>query len=477
MCLEYASIVFSTNPFYRFICHKIMDMVQIAIVAGATLVAILASLYGFALSQVAFLKKNWVQYRCNPIYMPMAGMVGQDVFSNFTKCTMKGFQDYAGFVMDPVMAEFSTVSDTIGEIGSTMNSMRHMMGGVRGGFLGIIGSVFGKIQNLMSQFQYIIIRMRTLLGRVIAMMYSFIYIFYAGAESGQSLVNGPVGKVMSFLCFDGDTIVSTPEGPKTMREIRIGDSISGSLVTSLYRITGTNAALYMLEGVYVTGSHKVKHGDTFIRVDEHPDAELSMKEVDVLYCLNTSDHRIRIGSFEFLDFVENTQQEFLDFRNKYIQMIYNGTVQTPSYRETTGLISNTQVSLKDNRTKSISDVCIGDILDNGEVVLGVVCHLGRHTYQYSEIIPGVIGTPSTWVYRNAHIERAGAMALNALQNTHEQPKFVYQLITSSSMYPVVGSNGKRVMILDELETTDDFYHSLKDSIITSGSFRGKRIVV
>jgi len=169
------------------------------IVIITTIVAILASLYVFGLTQIDHIKQNWVQYRCNPIYMPMAGMVGDDIVSNFTKCTMKGFNDYAGFVMDPVMAEFSTVSDTLTEIGGAMSSMRSMFSGVRGGFLGIVGSVFGKIQNTMAQTQYIIIRMRTLLGRIIGVLYSFVYIFYTGMQTGQSVINGPVGGVMRAL--------------------------------------------------------------------------------------------------------------------------------------------------------------------------------------------------------------------------------------------------------------------------------------
>ena len=56
-----------------------------------------------------------------------------------------------------------------------MVSMRSMFAGVRGGFLTIVGSVFGKIQNMMAQTQYIIIRMRTLMSRVVGIMYSFVY--------------------------------------------------------------------------------------------------------------------------------------------------------------------------------------------------------------------------------------------------------------------------------------------------------------
>jgi hypothetical protein len=169
------------------------------IVATATTVAVAATLYSFALSRVAYLKANWPQYRCNPIYMPIAGMVGDDVFTNFTKCTMKGFHDYAGFVMDPVMAEFDTVGSTVTEIGGALGDMRTMMASMRGGFMGIIGTVFGKIQNLMGSIQYTIIRMRTLLSRIMGVMLSFMLIFYTGMETGDSVVNGPIMAVMRAL--------------------------------------------------------------------------------------------------------------------------------------------------------------------------------------------------------------------------------------------------------------------------------------
>jgi hypothetical protein len=46
------------------------------------------------------------------------------------------------------------------------------------------------------------------------------------------------------------------------------------------------------------------------------------------------------------------------------------------------------------------------------------------------------------------------------------------------MFPVSGSNSpNEVYLLYELETTEEFYHTIKDSIITTGRFRDKIIVV
>lgn len=321
------------------------------IVAVTTIVAIVTSLYLFALSRVQFLKKNWVEYRCNPLYMPMAGLVGDSVVTNFTKCTMKGFQDYAGFVMDPLMGEFAVVNETLDEVGGAMNSMRSMMSGVRGGFLGIIGSVFGKIQNLMSQFQYIIIRMRTLLSRIVGVMLSFIYVFYTGMDTGESVMNGPIGETVSFLCFDPDTTVVL-KGNKVvpMFTLTIGDVLyTGETVTSVYRLDGKGVDMYHLAGVAVSGNHKVIYKNEVIKVKEHPGAFRISSEYPYLTCLNTDKHTVTLHGTTFLDFVESGKS-------------------LPSYPPETGIVLNNK------STRPISQIMIGATLENNNKVIGVVQH-------------------------------------------------------------------------------------------------------
>ena len=59
-----------------------------------TLTAMIVSLSYLGSAQVKYLKDNWSELRCNPIYMPMASYVGVDPFSNFTKCIGKGFDHW-----------------------------------------------------------------------------------------------------------------------------------------------------------------------------------------------------------------------------------------------------------------------------------------------------------------------------------------------------------------------------------------------
>ena len=340
---------------------------ETAVVAIATIVSILSSLYLFALSQVSFLKKNWPKYRCHPMYMPMAGLVGEDVTTNFTKCTMKGFQDYSGYVMDPITSQFSIFNSIIGDISGAMTDMRSMMSDVRGGFLGIVSTVFGKIENLMSQFQHIIIRMRTLLARVTGVMMSFVYIFYGGMQTGESVVAGPIGKTMSVLCFDENTVIKNNSGDTIlMKYLKLGDVLDkNNLVTSVYRIDGKNVEMYLLGKTKVSGGHKVWFKNKYIPVSQHPDA-ISTSESTNLVCMNTKNRMFKIESYEFLDFAEGG--------------------------EVNGLSENTIISLK-TVDVPLSKVVVGDVLINNDIIIGVVKHLINNKIMYNLITKESIRLP------------------------------------------------------------------------------------
>jgi hypothetical protein len=315
-----------------------------AIVVVTTLVAVGATLYMFAMNNIQELKDNWPLYRCNPAYMPMAGLVGQDPFKTFTDCTMKRFQDYTGFVVDPIMGQFTQVNSIVTNIGGAMNDMRGMMAQTRTGFLGMIGTVFGKIHNLMSQFQYIIIRMRTLMARLVGIMVSFMNIFYTGQQTGPSIMNGPIGQTINFLCFDEDTLIGTKSGKVVyMKNLTLGDVLPNSnKVMSVYSIDGTNVPMYMLGNTKVSGGHKVWYQDEFIPVAEHPDA-VRTSDSKNLVCINTHLRYFTIENHIFMDFTE-------------VGPVF-------------GLAGSVEIA----PSLQISEVHIGDMV-NGEIVRGTVIH-------------------------------------------------------------------------------------------------------
>ena len=433
-------------------------MRDLFIFVAITLTFIGLSLYGFVQTRIAFLKKNWVEYRCNPIYMPFASLVGQSTFTNFTQCTMKSFHDYLGFVMDPIMGEFSIVNETISEVSDTLGSMRSMFSGVRGGFLGIVGSVFGKIQNLMSQTQYIMIRMRTLLARIVGVMFSLVYTFYAGMETGESVMNGPIGKTVSMLCFANTTPIQIWNG----RTLNISDLVigmrlrNGAVVTSVYKF-GESSDLYNLHGIYVTGSHKVLHNNKFICVEKHPQAIKSSILMNIS-CINTDIHRIAIKDHIFLDFIETTHPTLTNFKRTYIESVYDSTNTGKVEPGHSALMPNTIISTSTG-FKEVSKIKINDILDTGDKVLGIAQHYINNNTLVS-IDQGILVTPQTWLIQDGKVSR------NYKHQVYLDEEFIgYQLITTSNIIPVYSTSGKRYLILDELETNEEYFYKLKDRLI------------
>lgn len=420
----------------------------------ATLGAVAAVMYMYALSNIKDLKDNWQEYKCNPAYMPFAGFVGQDVFKTFTDCTMKSFHDYTGFVVDPIMSQFSTVANVVSEIDNSMSSMRVMMAQTRTGFLGIVGMVFGKIQNLMSQFQYIIIRMRTLLARVIGIMMSFIYIFYGGMRTGESVMNGPIGQTISFLCFDPETELDTMDKQKIkIKDVKVGMVLRNwEVVTSKYILTGEDVPMFQLGNVKVSGHHKVYHIDKYICVKDHPDA-VPIPEVPLLTCINTESHQIVIDDKFFLDFVEDTDEKRMKSRRDEVELKFNGKlnpknqITTPTSCFPTGFNGDTLVALKRGNVP-ISSVKVGDVLDNGDLVMGIAIHDVRGGY-YAEVDEGISSHPCNWIYKDGQIHTAESFG-NI--NKCVDHNLMFNLISEMMLYPVVSRTGKRYMVLDEVRS-------------------------
>jgi hypothetical protein len=170
-----------------------------AVFVVTTVTAMFVAGYYYMQSRIKYLKDNWSKIRCDPLYMPFAGFVGVSVASNFSKCVGKSFSDMSAFSNDGLFANLSVVSDSMENIGGAVSDLRGLVGNVRGGFMMVFQMVFGKIANLMGSMQYLMIRIRTLMGRIVGVFASIIYSFTTGMETGEAVMAGPIGKVISIF--------------------------------------------------------------------------------------------------------------------------------------------------------------------------------------------------------------------------------------------------------------------------------------
>jgi hypothetical protein len=435
-----------------------MDLISVLVVFLCTLAAIFSMLYAYGMSNIQDIRDNWVQYRCNPIYMPMAGMVGSDISSNFLNCTLQSVNTYAGYVMDPIYQNFSILTSIFQYLLKTMNDMRAAVTGASSGFMGIIQSTFGKIQNTIQTTVQLFGRVRTIMNRMMAVFAVMMNIVSTGVQTGVSVKNGPVGQAAEFFCFHPSTLVFTDDGLIPMSAVRPGMRLAdGQLIKSTLEFDSQGTKMYTIGSIWVSGNHKIRFGDQWIRVENHPIA-LEAPSCERVICLNTENHTIPICGFHFKDYEETSNPTILSEFFRRVERHYGRfhspeKIKNPTKYRYTGIQSTSQVILANDQQVPASEVRIGDILKHGGEVDGIVHHRveGKSTYN------GVPVAPGTWV-----LNKDGVLPITDLQSggTHEYIQF----ITRRCQYAVASTVGEFI-ILDDHEVADEDIHTWRDNEI------------
>jgi hypothetical protein len=444
-----------------------MEIGSLVIVIGLTLLALFLASFSYGEAHLKHIKENWVKYRCNPLYMPLADAVGSDILSNFMGCTMSAFQTYAGYALDPIYSMFDGVGGILSDIQGTLNDFRDMISGTKSAFTNIVSDIYGKIQNTMSESVRLVARMRTLLQRMVAVLVTIVHMVSTGVDTGQSLANGPIGQAAQFFCFAPSTILRKKGGIRIpIRNIRPGDILEdGSVVNSVLVLDGTKTKMFSLKGICVSGNHKVYHKSKWIRVEEHPDAIALDVKHPHLYCLNTSTNTIQIRDFLFRDYEETSNPKILYKFSSIVEQVHNGEhlehnkvkrFNPLAYRYT-GVHPATPIMMSNGTTKPLHELAIGDTIAKGGSVLGVVYHSG---YPDITMIDNVLCSPGTWVF-----DAYGSKVYVASQQGPSSRDFpvhpIMNVLTEHGYVSFKTNKGIRTM-LDDQEVTEDWIHSWRD---------------
>jgi len=255
--------------------------------------------------------KDWNKYRCNPMYMPLSDSPSKD----FTFCVQKIQSNYMSHLLQPLTSITSALTEFGGELGEDINGANNMISNVRTYVTDITANTFGVFYNLTNEFQKTAINIKDLAGKIIGIMTTAMYVMSGSNLTTISMWNGPPGQIARRIgsCFHPDTKVKLKNGDYVfMKDLELGSILeNGECVEAVMKIHNTfNEPFYKLSNsrtngcdIYVTGTHLVKHNDTFIQVRDHPCAEMQSpdKILKSLSCLITSDHTIQIGNYTFWD--------------------------------------------------------------------------------------------------------------------------------------------------------------------------------
>jgi hypothetical protein len=360
---------------------------------------------------------------------------------NFTYCVQDILSKIAGYALQPITFLVHTIEGIFSSIGGDIQSIRSMFNYIRDQIKGISQEIMGRLLNIMVPLQEVVIKIRDLFGKVQGTLTAGLYTMLGSYMTLQTLFGAIIQGLITILviiagtiaalmiiaaipiigafvlpilaidigifisiavptiiicifaseylqlqseslipsfCFDKNTTFTMKDGSvKTIEKLEVGDILNnGDIITAKLKIISGESKMYQLKDVIVSGSHSVFYNNEWYKVQFHPHASLIENYNEpYLFCLNTNSKRIVINDNTFCDwdelFGDNLNRLSLSVNKNYIHQFTDG-----------GFTEDTLIRLKNGLKKKISDIEIGDILERGENVYGLVEIKGDDLKQY-----------------------------------------------------------------------------------------------
>ena len=474
-----------------------------AVVLLGPVVVLGVALYSSVRADLGELRDNWIKYRCYPIYMPFASWINPEtsVSENVYTCLNMFGQAVMDRALDPVYALFDVIHSILGDLMNSTNIFRTIFAKITNVVLTVVGTVFGKILNGMSGLLGMLSRIRDISGRITASEWYLGFVAQSAIDMILAVVNFAMTlikivvtllfaisiilslfypPILAFAitlgaavgityCFDPDTPIELVTGNVVpLKEVQIGDVLmDGTVVEGVLRFRNHDkVSLYVLDGIVVSGYHKIVHAGTVIHVGDHPRAVPIESDLPDLLCLITNTHRIPIRGtsgdiHSFTDYEEDLTPEVM----QTIEILTWGySVDAPGLP---GLDENTLVCLLGSTTKRIADLEIGDVLQCGAIVDGLIRHDGRN--QDWVVLDDIAMTASQpLMYTDAPLSGLAKDDPTAEERMHTGDAYSIVLRNSDGWFSIENPFGKQFIVRDYLETHDeDVLAEIEDIVLES----------
>lgn len=275
--------------------------------------------------QVNNISQDWPNQRCNPFFMPFA----EDPAQNFAFCIQKAQKEYMDDLMLPMNNTLSLFGKTMNNTLGSLNNVRELFNYLRNSIINTVSGIFGVFLNIIIEFQRSTIAVKDMVGKMMGVMVSLIYMVDGSVKTAESTWKGPPGKLIRRLCFDKDTLLQRIDGSyETIEKIEMGSilkdgsEIMGKLILNNKNTDGTLRETFIKfpnqgdndKTIYVTPLHLIMMDDgSWNYAKNHPNAITTNRVADILHCLVTDTGRIPIGDYIFHDW--DDMREIRDISN------------------------------------------------------------------------------------------------------------------------------------------------------------------
>lgn len=272
-------------------------------------------IYKVIFTHMIDVRKNWPQYRCNPMYWPYSTNISED----FIYCVQNTQLDMMGYLTQPLQYMFTMLSSIGGNFNISLDQVRRKFSSLTGFISTIVENIFGVMLNVATELQRLTITIKDMMGKIIGIVATLLFLLDGSMKTMKSAWDGPPGQIVKAIgsCFHPETLVELNNGEiLCMKDIPLGSELkNGSIVFSVMKIANLyNDKLYkMMDGVnntpiYVTGEHFIynKTSEKWIKVKDFEGAELQTKiNSEWFSCLITTNREITIGNHLFWDWEDD----------------------------------------------------------------------------------------------------------------------------------------------------------------------------
>lgn len=147
---------------------------------GLPILALLLTGIVHASESLEKVRDNWNEYRCNPIYVPFAGVVRPDVGveKNFQYCLGQFSNEILKVPLDSINSLFSVMGASLSEFTGPMAIFRVMFSKLRGFVLSFTASTMSKAASSTSIFIHFLIKIQDIIKRFVGQGYISSYLTY-----------------------------------------------------------------------------------------------------------------------------------------------------------------------------------------------------------------------------------------------------------------------------------------------------------
>ena len=463
-----------------------------------TIILIILVSYCFIMINVQPIIDDWPNQRCKPNIIPVAGFITHPegvsatdyTYQNFTYCTQNILSSITGGAVEPLTFVTNVLNNMAQLLKDNIQYIRNMFNKVRTMFQDVSQEIMGRILNFTIPLQQMIIGVRDLMGKIQGTMTAGLYtllgsyfalksmmgaiaqfivsiliglvamiaVFWAipftwGAAVANTVIfiaiAIPLAVILAFMvnvlhvktnlkipkvkCFDENTHITMNDGTKKrIIDIKVGDILSNNNeVTASIKVETAGSSIYKLNGVFVSDSHIVQYKDQWIRVSQHPEAvSVELYNKPYLYCLNTTKKTIEINDIVFTDWDEMYGDDLKNVAPEEIHTYMDG-----------GFAGDTKIKMRNDSYKNIADILVGDALENGGKVYGIVRINGANVNEQFEYNLGknlvVEGGPNLVMCDQNNVGKS-TLTLDSMYKSaiREKRNVLYHLLTESKTFTI-----------------------------------------